>query len=47
VSKTRGQLKADVQDNLSDLNLNFFSDDDLNQSFQDAYDDIAILTQCI
>lgn len=47
MSKTRGQLKADVQDNLTELNLNYFSDDDLNQSFQDAYDDIVILTQCI
>jgi hypothetical protein len=47
VGKTRGQIKADVQDNLSDLNLNFFSDDDLNTSVQDAYTDIAILTQCI
>lgn len=47
MGKTRGQLKADVQDNLEELNLNFFSDDDLNQSMQDAYDDIAILTQCI
>lgn len=47
MSKTRGQIKADIQSNLTDLNLNFYSDDDLNQSIQDAYDDVAILSQCI
>lgn len=47
MGKTRGQIKADIQDNLSDLSLNFYSDDDLNQSIQDAYDDVGILTQCI
>jgi len=47
VGKTRGEIKADIQDNLSDLNLNFFSDDDLNTSVQDAYTDVSILTQCI
>lgn len=47
MGKTRGQVKAEVQTNLIELNLNFYSDDDLNQSIQDAYDDIAILTQCI
>lgn len=47
MSKTRGQIKADIQDNLSDLSINFYSDTDLNDSIQDAYDDIAVLTQCI
>lgn len=47
MSKTRGQIKADVQANLTELNLHFYSDDDLNNSIQDAYDDIAILSQCI
>jgi hypothetical protein len=47
MGKTRGQIKADLQDNLADFNLNFFSDDDLNTSVQDAYTDISILTQCI
>jgi hypothetical protein len=47
MAKTRGQVKADIQNNLIELNLHFYSDDDLNQSIQDAYDDIAILTQCI
>lgn len=45
--KNRGQVKAEVQTNLTDLNINFYSDDDLNNSIQDAYDDIVILTQCI
>lgn len=47
MSKTRAQIKADVQSNLTDLNLNYFSEADLNDSIQDAYDDIVILTQCI
>ncbi len=44
---TRGQIKAQVQTNLTDLNINFYSDIDLNNSIQDAYDDLTILTQCI
>jgi hypothetical protein len=47
MGKTRGQVKAEIQTNLTDLNLNFYSQEDLNQSIQDAYDDIVILTQCI
>lgn len=47
MGKTRGQIKADIKDNLAELNLDFYSDDDINQSIQDAYDDIAVLTQCI
>lgn len=46
-SKTRGQIKSDIQNNLIELNLHFYSDSDLNDSIQDAYDDIVILTQCI
>jgi len=46
-AKTRGQVKADIQNNLIELNINFYSDDDLNNAVQDAYDDMAILTQCI
>jgi hypothetical protein len=46
-TKTRGQIKAEVQNNLIELNFNFYSDEDLNNSVQDAYDDIVILTQCI
>lgn len=44
---TRGQVKAAIQNNLIELNYNWYSDDDLNNTIQDAYDDIAILTQCI
>ena len=47
MSKTRGQVKAEIQSNLTDLNINFYSDADLNNAIQDAYDDIVILTQCI
>ena len=45
--QTRGQIKFDVQNNLIELNINFYSDQDLNNSVQDAYDDMVILTQCI
>lgn len=44
---TRGQIKAAVQTNLTDLNINWYSDSDLNNAVQDAYDDIVLLTQCI
>lgn len=47
MGSTRGQVKARIQQNLIELNQHWYSDDDLNQSIQDAYDDIAILTQCI
>jgi hypothetical protein len=47
MSKTRAQIKGDIQTNLTDLNINFYSDTDLNNSVQDAYDDIVSLTQCI
>lgn len=47
MSKTRGQIKADIQSNLQDLSMNFFSDQDLNDAIQDAYNDVAIMSQCI
>lgn len=47
MGSTRGQVKARIQQNLIELNQHWYSDDDLNQSIQDAYDDMAILTQCI
>ncbi len=43
---TRSQIKTNVRENLSDTPSVRFTEDDLNESFQDAYDDIAILTQC-
>lgn len=44
----RGQLKTNVRTNLDDEGLGtFYSEDDLNDSLQDAYDDIVVLTQCI
>jgi hypothetical protein len=47
MGKTRGGIKADIKSNLVDLSINFYNDDDINNSIQDAYTDIAILTQCI
>lgn len=44
---TRGQIKTNARINLADRGVTFYSEDDLNDSIQDAYDDIAALTQCI
>ena len=44
---TRGELKDIVRANLYDAAVTFWSVDDLEDSIQDAYDDIAALTQCI
>ncbi len=43
---TRGRLKASIRQNLHDESTVRFTEEDLNESFQDAYDDIAALTQC-
>ena len=47
MGQTRGEIKATVRVNLDDAGITFFSEDDLNDSFQDAYDDIVCFTQCI
>jgi hypothetical protein len=47
MGQTRGQIKTTIRQNLDDNGVTFYSDDDLNESFQDAYDDIAIISQCI
>lgn len=47
MGQTRGQIKTTVRNNLDDSGVSFYSDDDLNDSLQDAYDDIACLSQCI
>lgn len=43
----RSDIKTNVRINLADSGVTFYSDDDLNDSIQDAYDDISILTRCI
>lgn len=43
---TRGQLKTTVRQNLADEGVTRFTDDDLNESLQDAYDDVVALSQC-
>lgn len=47
MGQTRGQIKATVRANLDDAGVSFYSDTDLNESFQDAYDDITVISQCI
>ncbi len=41
------QIKARVRKDLGDKGITYFSDTDLNESFEDAYADIISLTQCI
>jgi hypothetical protein len=43
----RGQIKSIVRTNLDDAGISFYNDNDLNESIQDSYDDIACFTQCI
>jgi hypothetical protein len=47
MGQTRGQIKINVRVNLDDAGVTFYSEQDLNDSFQDAYDDITILSQCL
>lgn len=47
MGQTRGQIKTIVRANLDDSGISFYSETDLNESLQDAYDDIASLSQCI
>lgn len=44
---TLAQIKATVRSNLSDAGVTSYTEVDLNESMQDAYDDIVILSQCI
>lgn len=41
------QIKANIRINLNDVNAANFSNIDLDDSVQDAYDEISFLTQCI
>lgn len=44
---TRDEIAVNVRINLNDLGVTFYSDDDVNDSLQDGYDDIAVFTGCI
>src|SRR5436309_1410039 len=41
------QIKARVRKDLGDKGITYFSDTDLNESFEDAYADIVALSNCI
>lgn len=47
MGQTRGQIKATVRANLDDAGVTFFSEVDLDEALQDAYDDIVCISQCI
>jgi len=44
---TFAEIKALVRKNLDDANITFYSNDDLVDSFQDGYNDIAAKARCI
>lgn len=47
MGQTRGQLKLTIRTNLDDAGVTFYSETDLDDSFQDCYEDITCLSQCI
>lgn len=47
MGQTRLQLKASIKENLDDAGVTFYTEEDLNNSLQDAYDDIVCVSQCI
>jgi len=47
MGQTRSQIKTIIRENLDEVNAAFYTDTDLNDSIQDAYDDIICLSQCI
>lgn len=42
-----GQIRANVRANLSDAGITFYDDDSINQSIQDAYNEVACKCYCI
>ncbi len=44
---TRKAIRDQVRANLGDAGITFYQDQDINNSLQDAYDDIAVKCQCI
>ena len=44
---TFANIKDDIRGNLDDAGVTFYSNDDLTESLQDAYDDVVFQTQCI
>lgn len=47
MGQTRGQLKVLIRQNLDDLGVSYYSETDLDESLQDAYDDIVAASQCV
>lgn len=44
---TFGEIKDNVRGNLNDAGVTFYSADDMSESLQDGYDDVAFQTHCI
>src|SRR5438093_12432235 len=43
---TRGQIRDNVRVNLSDVGITFYTDQEINESIQDAYNEIVAKTLC-
>ena len=44
---TRDQIAVKIRENLNDHGITYYSSEDLNDSIQDAYDEIVVYTECI
>lgn len=47
IKMTRAALAAKIRTNLNDLGITFYSVSDINESIQDAYDEIVVYSECI
>lgn len=44
---TRAEVSTKIRNNLNDLGITYYSDTDINNSIQDAYDEIVVYSECI
>lgn len=44
---TRDQIAGKVRENLSDLGITYYSVSDINESIQDAYEEVVVYCECI
>jgi hypothetical protein len=44
---TRDQAASKIRRNLNDLGITYYSENDLNESIQDGYDEIVVFCECI
>jgi len=44
---TRAEASKKIRNNLNDLGITYYTDKDINESIQDAYDEIVVYSECI